>query len=271
MERNLNKQSKNTLEKWLICLAILFVLTAISMPFAISMWYKRYEDYSGLAALGPVGDFIGGSTMAFFNLASILLLVATLIIQRKELRATQREYQLTNNTMIKQQFENTFFNMINLQNEIVNTMSHNKRSGREALKLILFDLWARTKGIDFEQDEYDIYINVKNRYAAFFEANENNIAHYLRNLYRIVKIISNSDMEEHEKKNYFGILRAQWSKDEFFLIYLNLFSEDGMKFKNYVKQYDILDIETKDETGNIILKETVPFDRKYFFLYEKNY
>lgn len=265
------KQNNEYLETGLITAAGFFVVVAIAMPLIIWIRYKSYEDYSGLVALGPVGDFIGGSTIAFFNIASILLLVATIVIQGRELRETRKEYATTNSTMMKQKFENTFFNMLNLQNEIVNNMGHGQHNGRKALKLILFDLWSYTKNINFELKEEAVHQQIKERYNKFFKENENNIGHYLRNLYRIVKIISESSLKEEDKKNYFGILRAQWSRDEFFLIYLNLFSEDGNKFKKYVKEYDVLDIEVKDGNNNIALKENVPFDKRYSFLYKGDY
>jgi hypothetical protein len=135
--------------------AIFFVALAITMPFIIRWWYKSYKDYSGLAALGPVGDFIGGSTIAFFNLASVSLLVATLLIQRRELKETQKEYKITNETMKKQQFESTFFNMIDLQHNILKEIKINKDVGREAIKVLYYEL----------RDTYqkDMFNNHKNK------------------------------------------------------------------------------------------------------------
>jgi hypothetical protein len=118
-------------------LSLFSLIVAIFMPFAVRGWYQRYDDYSGLAALGPVGDFIGGTTIAFFNLASIMLLVATLLIQRKELKETQNEYKLTNKTMKKQQFETTLFNMLSLHNQLLNSIVFKKLGMSESQ-------WTRT-------------------------------------------------------------------------------------------------------------------------------
>jgi hypothetical protein len=128
-------------------LAGFFVVLAIVMPFTIRWWYKNHGNYSGLASLGPVGDFIGGSTMAFFNLASVGLLVATLLIQKRELKETQKEYKVTNDTMKKQQFESTFFNMVNLHHNILKEIDLDGRVGRFVIK----DLYNSLKKIYFTQ------------------------------------------------------------------------------------------------------------------------
>lgn len=260
------------LDTYLMWIAVAFVVIAIAMPVYLIWRYKQYADYSGLAALGPVGDFIGGSTIAFFNMASIFLLLATLIAQRKELKETRKEYEITNHTMKKQQFENTFFNMIQLQNQIVNSLSlNNVYSGRAALKYIADQITETIEELKGKgKSKEDIYETVMSTYQSFFEEHEDLMGHYMRHLYRIVKFIVESKLTNAERRNYFGILRAQWSKSEFLLIYLNLFSEDGPKFKQYVKIYDVMDIEKAEPSGEIKLKETVPFDSLIKFFYENN-
>lgn len=129
-----------TLDDVLFHLAVLFVGLAIVMPFIIRWLYKNNGYYTDLAALGPVGDFIGGSTIPFFNLASVSLLVATLLIQRRELKETQKEYKITNDTMKKQQFESTFFNMINLHHNILKEIKLNDNVGREVIKNLYNEL-----------------------------------------------------------------------------------------------------------------------------------
>lgn len=136
-----------TIDNVLFYLAGFFVLLAVAMPFSIRWWYKSHGNYTGLKDLGPVGDFIGGSTIAFFNLASVSLLVATLLIQKRELKETQKEYKVTNNTMKIQQFESTFFNMINLHHNILKEIELDERVGRAVIQ----DMHSRLKKIYFTE------------------------------------------------------------------------------------------------------------------------
>jgi len=132
------------------------------MPFKIREYYKlRIKDYGNLADLGPVGDFIGGTTVAFLTAASVVLLLATIIMQRKEIKIGQRsieelvkqteasvkqteeakeETQITNETMKRQQFETTFFNMINLHHNILNEIKIDDSTGRTAIEKLYKDL-----------------------------------------------------------------------------------------------------------------------------------
>ena len=59
-----------------------------------------------------VGDFIGGFVGAIFTLVGIVLLYETLHLQRKEFEESRKVFE-------KQQFENTFFNLLNLYQEVI--------------------------------------------------------------------------------------------------------------------------------------------------------
>jgi hypothetical protein len=71
---------------------------------------------------------------------------------------------------------------------------------------------------------------------------EDQIGHYFRNLYRIIKLIHDEKFHEIEEDNnkakqkYRGILRAQLSSYELLVIFYNIvYSSKGKKFKNILK------------------------------------
>ncbi|KJF45771.1 putative phage abortive infection protein, partial [Bacillus altitudinis] len=77
---------------------------------------------------------------------------------------------------------------------------------------------------------------------------EEQIGHYYRHLYRIIKFIqdehfSNNFIEnEKEKKKYRGILRAQLSSMELLMLFYNVvYSEKGEKFKDILKGTNFFD------------------------------
>lgn len=141
-----------------------FIFTAFIMPFQVREFYKPLiPNYQTIADLGPVGDFIGGTTVAFLTASSVSLLLATVIMQRQEIKISQRsiqelvkqteasvkqadearkETQITNETMKQQQIESTFFNMLSLHHQIVDgiifknkdTSDKNTHTGRVAFE-----------------------------------------------------------------------------------------------------------------------------------------
>jgi hypothetical protein len=71
--------------------------------------------------LSAFGDFIGGLIGVFLGLVTIYLVYRTYVTQKKELRQQQEELRLTRGTQEKQNFENTFFSLINnVKNKIQN-------------------------------------------------------------------------------------------------------------------------------------------------------
>ncbi|HDR4901628.1 TPA: putative phage abortive infection protein [Bacillus cereus] len=134
---------------------LILLVTAVAMPFKVKEYYEtKIEGYKTIADLGPVGDFIGGTTVALLTAASVVLLLATIIMQRKEIKISQQsieelvkqteasiaqadlareETKITNETMKRQQFETTFFNMINLHHNILKEIRYENSTGREAI------------------------------------------------------------------------------------------------------------------------------------------
>ncbi|AKE15665.1 putative phage abortive infection protein [Bacillus cereus] len=153
---------------------LILLVTAVAMPFKVKEYYEtKIEGYKTIADLGPVGDFIGGTTVALLTAASVVLLLATIIMQRKEIKISQqsieelvkqteasiaqanearKETRITNETMKQQQFETTFFNMINLQHNILKEIQYGDYAGREAI----VTLYGELKNI-YDNEIYNQY------------------------------------------------------------------------------------------------------------------
>jgi hypothetical protein len=67
---------------------------------------------------GQFGDRFGMST-SLFGAATIVLLLYTIHLQRKELADGKKEFKQQNRTLKYQKFDNTFFNMLSLQYDIM--------------------------------------------------------------------------------------------------------------------------------------------------------
>jgi Putative phage abortive infection protein len=257
---SLEEKSKNLYEySWF------FVILTPIIPFFGIVLVKflgfNFED------LGPFGDFISGSSVPILTFSSFLLVSATLLmqqhqlnLQKEELRLTREEYSKTNeaffeqNKMISiQRFENTFFQLISLHNEILQAIKiGNKLEGRQSFSRLYNYLSFAYREKFFELTEYNDYdpealkthfIAIQRGYEEFFKQYQDVIGHYFRNLYRIVKFIhENKILEEEEKLFYVGILRAQLSTHEHILLFYNSLSKYGAeKFLPLIKKYKLLD------------------------------
>lgn len=139
-----NKKKREN--KWIIGGSIVAIL-AISTPFII-LWMSNKEiTIKNIEGMGTVGDYLGGTTVGLLSLASIIFVVAAITmqkeelkLQREELKETRKEYHITNQTMKKQQFETTFFNMINLHHNILKEITEEGLVGRSVIQNAYEDL-----------------------------------------------------------------------------------------------------------------------------------
>lgn len=138
-------------------LGIAAIGIAVYMPFFIKEKFLGTPNYRTYGDLGAIGDYIGGTTVAFLTASSVILLLATILMQRKEIKISQQgitelikqtkasvgqaedakaETRITNETMRKQQFESTFFNMISLHQNLVDRLKSNKIGEAEGYHVI---------------------------------------------------------------------------------------------------------------------------------------
>ncbi|TKF71520.1 hypothetical protein FCV59_16905 [Vibrio sp. F13] len=148
-----------------------------------------------------------------------------------------------------QRFENTFFNMLTLQNEILNTVVFNSTSisplknpknessiSRSAFSSILG--W-----IDGEDESEEEQFATLRNYDLFQVKANQVVGHYYRNLYQIIKFIDDSGLCDDDKEKYARILRAQLSSDEIAVLFFNCLSPkvDSGQFKSFVITYKMLE------------------------------
>ncbi|MCP3032633.1 putative phage abortive infection protein [Halobacillus sp. A1] len=243
----------------IICgLLVFFALFApwltkiISEQKAIKYGYGEVEMYSKYFA--SVGSWISGITVPIFTFVSVLLLFTTLQIQKKEFKNTRE-------ALSRQQFDSTFFNMINLHNNIVDNILYEDSKSRDALEKLWKSFNERVEGYlrtlytikqkgepvispeledfmsTYEDEEY-----MESMFDDFLQNNNPSLGHYFRNMYRIIKIIQSSSLSESEKQEYRGIFRAQLSSAELYLLFYNVvYSTNGEQFFEVLKGTDFFE------------------------------
>ncbi len=200
--------------------------------------YWNTSENINLNVVGQIGDFIGGLSGTFFTLVGVLLLFETLALQRKELMQSRKVFE-------KQQFETTYFNLINLYQEIVKSLHldytetsservHNGKDYFEQLRSQFYD------GFHVEELFWKNRKQAKIKYGEFYTSTKEQTSHYFRTLYRIFRVISTSNFNEEEKMQYAKIVRAQLSESELFFIHYNAYSEYGSQFRQLINEFNIL-------------------------------
>lgn len=250
MDQNREQEKKNYKPYIIWAVIIVIALWGLSWLF-IWLGFPK-EDR------GTFGDMFGAVNALFSGLAFAGLIVTLLFqkeelgLQRNELTQTRDElknqrleFEAQNATLKLQRFENTFFNMLSLQQEILNNihfrehkMGLNKKtgpwqeyiehSGRNVFEAIYMrEIWELIK-----KDSVNGYANSKN--ITVFD-------HYFRHLYRIVKFVDKSELTTKEKYEYTSIVRAQLSDYELAMLFYNCLNYAGKeKFKPLLETYALL-------------------------------
>lgn len=277
IESGNNDENKDVKKGWFIA-GIITISLAILLPFVIMIITGTSFSVSKLAALGAVGDFFGGSTIGLLSIASIFFIIHTIRIQSKELSLQREELKLTrdelvntrevheesNRTQHTQRFETTFFNMLSLQNELINNLeikagSQRTLKGREATAY-LYKWFASSfrspsekirveiaKASTVQGKFYPVYEEFINEFSDYIEP-------YFRNIEIIIYLIGNSEFSEREKNHYLNIMKSQMSKSELKLLFYNAafsmqFADSkelyiGVEFfSGYLESTDLIHVE----------------------------
>jgi hypothetical protein len=220
-------------------------------------------------ARGSFGDMFGGLNTAFAGLAfagiifAIVLQKKDLELQRQELEATRQELrgqkeqlELQNATLLQQTFENTFFQLLRLHNNLINGIdrrfspSQETKRGRDCFAGFYVEFRDHYLQYKEHQKFWDERKLINAAYITIFKSYQSDIGHYFRTLYNIVKFIKTSSVST--KKLYTNLVRAQLSSYELLLLFYNCLSEKGNeKFKPLIEEFEMLENMPKDEILNM--------------------
>lgn len=280
-DKHNNEETKSQLWIWII-IAIVGVIALWGLSWIL---IDKYIDSP--TGQGTFGDKFGAVNALFSGLAFAGLIV-TLLYQkeelklqreelaqtREELKGQREEFEEQNKTMKRQRFENTFFNMLSLQQEIVTKLSYTWKHKQKTGKINPFGAYE----YDFVESKYmgrevfealynepDVKLKdsnqsynggiksiIKNKGIVEFEniCDISNLDHYYRHLYRLFKYVDSSplitktkddDKDEYEERyDYACIIRSQLSDYELVMLFYNCLTANGLaKFKPLIEKYSI--------------------------------
>lgn len=197
-------------------------------------WWWISQHFQNSNERGTFGDMFGAINALFSGLAFAGLIVTLLYqkeeltLQREELKATRDEFKEQNKTLKRQRFENTFFNMLSLQQEIVTNLSYSQYQGRQTFEMAyISDL------------RYKISLSGPTAFSS--SQTTTRFDHYFRHLYHIYKYLNTTTLiTDDERYDYASIVRSQLSDYELVILFYNCLTEYGCeKFKPLIEKYTV--------------------------------
>ena len=192
---------------------------------------------------------------------------------REEIKGQKEQLAAQNKTLRHQNFESSFFQLLNSYNNIVDTMEvrvsryeSNKRDSfrllhhafrhnndaplGENLEITFQDLLDReSDSTSIENTKQVVSETLNKRYKIFWANYQAYFGHYFRHLYNMVKFVDEKDfLASQEKKRYTNLIRAQLSSYELALLFYNCLSKGEKHFKHLVEKYALL----KDVDFNLL-------------------
>jgi uncharacterized membrane protein len=250
MNITLEENEENSATKLLNRLRTLSLIGIVIAVVALMFYFAKFHE--GLAekaeAWGQFGDFIGGVLNPAFSLLALLALLATFNLQIQEFRLSTKELQNSAEAlsaqhvaMQRQIFENTFFQLLNLHNQLLDNIDLIGRGGetfkgRDCFKIFANRANTSIVALKGAKNDLDVF---RVAYKEFQKAHEREVGHYFRTLYNLLKFIDSANGVD--SRFYTNIVRAQLSSDEVTLLMYNCMSETGhKKFKPLVERYSLL-------------------------------
>lgn len=243
-------------------------IIAIILVFAVNLLSIGRSNF------GEWGDFFGGVLNPLLTFLTFMGLLVTIVIQQTELRESRVELKRSADALLeqseslkKQNFESTFFQMLTIHNGIVNSIDlikdGNVSRGRDCFNAFytrLNKIYRENKSN--ASGKYDESSIIKLSYDQFWKSHQTELRHYYRYLYNIVRFVKETNFVDGP---YIRLIRAQLSDQELLLLFYNCISKNGGNFTKLVEEFSLLDnlpkIRLLDKSHEAMLK-SIAFGEK---------
>jgi len=251
------------MSKFLIALGAAIMIGSVVL-FAWREYIFDIELPISKQNFGLFGDFVSGVVGSMWALAGVILFYVALTEQRNDFRTNrealraqiealnlqaqefknQREeltlsrhiFREQSRTIKKQQFDTTFFSFLKLRSDIILQLP------KEEVAIDYFSLKRDLILKDFilEDSPEKTHKAAIQHYMYFYYAHKKELSHYFRSIYRIMRFIDESDLEDEAKHLYAKIFRSQLTENELFFLFYNAHTPYGLNFRYLILKYNLL-------------------------------
>ena len=199
-------------------------------------------QFGNIDKAGMFGDSFGILTSLFSGIA-IVLIFMTMLLQKKELASVKEQFDVQNTTLKKQNFENTFFQLLRLRNETASALEIKQGSatikGKDCFRF-MFEKFAHTYG-GFDRHGLDERIKINEAYNNFYRRFKHEVSHYFRTIHAVVKFIESSEDKNENVKFYVNLIRVQLSERELLMIFYHSLDDNRDGLKPLVEKYALFE------------------------------
>lgn len=206
---------------------IIAILTlAVLACVIIYVWRFSGGLSSEQEVFGQFGDYLGGVVGTLVSLFSLVYIYKT---YRKQVDFSEHEIALS----YRQQFEASFFSLLQNQRSILLSLSFGNVKGSDFINKVSEELQLRLmeREYDLESITYENRFQEEDIVCSIYEQVYNiygsQLGHYYRNLYHLLSYVEHSDVED--KKQYIDLVQAQLSNSELFVLFYDGISRYGKK------------------------------------------
>ncbi|WP_095186108.1 putative phage abortive infection protein [Pseudomonas sp. Irchel 3H9] len=237
------------------------------VPLTVLFLWKIDLDTSlqiDSAKFGTFGDFIGGVLGSIWSLCGVLIFYIALKeqrddfktnkdafvkqaealdlqieefrLQRDELYQSRQVFIEQSRTLKQQRMSSMYFSLIDLYRKIVDGLNEQCAEGNyfKTLRRSMLDDFVWCVNPD------SCHKKAKEHYVTLYYSRKEELSHYYKIIYRIFKVVDESDLDESDKFQYITILRSQLSENEMLAIYYNSQSRYGEQLYRFILRYNFL-------------------------------
>ncbi|WP_421131758.1 putative phage abortive infection protein [Alteromonas sp. A079] len=251
----------------LIASLIVFGLLLLFSSFPMFLWNDLNFDVGeriNSEKFGHLGDFVGGLMGSLWALAGVFLFYKALTEQRddfsnnrealrlqvealeqqieefklsrEEQRLSRRVYEEQSKTAKIQQFDSSFYSLLNVY---LNIKNHLNSISPDFFKEIVGEISA--KHDTSIENPIEQRKNLISSFNQIYDDKREVLSSYFRALYRLLSIIdSATNLTDKEKFNYAKVLRAQLSDYELIVLSYNSYTFLGKKTQYFILKYNLL-------------------------------
>lgn len=252
------------------------IFFALGVTLFYFLWFHNHKISNDPGDWGAFGDYIGGLVNPAVGLATVILVIFSINIQRRELRASLHEMKEANEAASRMSFEQSLFAWLENYHSQIRDIAVGQHKGRKfllhfyehhlsPLQTIRFLEQKSATPIknDFEANQLymqinpdgkvnDVLANIQFRttldYTNQYLLHRTYLDAPFRTLYHLIRWIDESTLSVAEKWHYCTLVQSQISWPELVIIYYRGLTKEGEKFAKYANKYALFDdLTTSDE------------------------
>ncbi|BBR10115.1 putative phage abortive infection protein [Aeromonas caviae] len=249
-------------------------------PFAFRI--QSYLNIGNGLPPNEFGDMYGALNTLFSGLAfagviiSIRLQSQELTATRKEMEGQGEQFKQQTSALKKQVFDAAFFRLQSFNIDMLQSLTFKIAQnwaagvkeetviGQQVISHFSDELESALRtSIMIGTDSSNISYSTSETYKQLHSDCIFVLDHYFRNVYQVLKLVDDSNLDGIEKKNYSDLLRSQMTSEEIWILFYDCLSErKHNSFKILLEKYEFFEFMLADSV--MVWRDMLEYDLSVF-------